>query len=241
MLAENLNIEEYRKKAEQGQRLYQYELGLCYWEGYKVEQDYKKAMDLFNAATKQKSVLPYYLMGLAYFSGLGVKANFKKSYECFLQAAKTFAHSDAYLKLGKACQLGLGVKQDYSKVKYWYDKCVDVEYSPAYLELGLLYQDINYPFHNIKTSFEWMIKAAESDITEAQIRVALKYKNGEGVDKDINQAIKWLKIASKKGTTHARYLFYKISGYQVNEIIEESEFMINKSIQPIIDDFKKHN
>lgn len=240
MIIANLSIHDCKEKAHQGEAFFQYQLGLCFWEGWEVNQDYKTAMDWFRAATKQKSSLPHYLMGIAYFNGLGVRANFEKSFNHYLLAAKLMSHRDAYVRVGKALQLGLGVKQNYEIAEYWYKKGVELDYPPAQLALGILYQDINYSEHNTEDSFLWMLKAAENDVKEAQIRIALKFKNGEGTEPSTKKAIHWLEKSCLRDSRHTKYLFYKYSGFDNNDTEEQNEFMSNSSIKSIIADLKKH-
>lgn len=55
------------------------EQGILYYRGDTVEQDYKKALNLFLRASRRGSRRAMYLIGLMYLEGKGVKKNFNMS------------------------------------------------------------------------------------------------------------------------------------------------------------------
>jgi len=217
----------------------QYHLGLSYWMGSDVEQNYKAAMKWFKMAVKRGSTSPYYLMGLAYFNGQGVKIDYKKSFDCFLDAAERFGHRDAYVMLGKAYEIGLGTNQNYDMAKRMYEISAEKEYTKAYIELGILYQNINWSNSSQEKAFYWLEKAAHKYEIEAQVRIAFMYKNGEGVKQDSEKAVKWLNAASEMNPESTKFFIgsvFRITNFFRNM----SDFLYDKSITSILTDINEN-
>ena len=66
------------------------DLGILYFNGDSVKQDYKKASELYNKACEMGNASGCHNLGLLYFNGDGVKQDYNKAMEFF----------------GKACDLG---------------------------------------------------------------------------------------------------------------------------------------
>ena len=80
---------------------------------------------------------------------------------------------------------------------------------------------------------KWIRKAAEQDITAAQLYIGICYQNGDGVDKDIYEATKWYRMAAEKGMAEAQYrlgLLYVGYGTQKDKI-EAIEWLMKASVQ----------
>ena len=58
------------------------------------------------------------------------------------------------------------------------------------------------------------IKKAEAGDAEAQFEVGKAYKNGEGVEKDLNEAMKWLKKSAEQGNKHGMFTYYLLKKLQ---------------------------
>ena len=62
------------------------------------------------------------------------------------------------------------------------------------------------PVNRHKRAFADMLKSARIGHRDAQYEVGLMYANGVGVDKDIEQAILWIRQSAEKGLAAAQYL-----------------------------------
>lgn len=58
-----------------------------------------------------------------------------------------------------------------------------------------------------KDPIKELIKAAEKGDKDSQYKLALSYKDGDGVDKDYAEAAKWFKKAAEQGHTEAQFLY----------------------------------
>ncbi|RGB36183.1 hypothetical protein C1646_814180 [Rhizophagus diaphanus] len=57
---------------------------------------------------------------------------------------------------------------------------------------------------NIQKSFELYQKAVDLENNAAQCELAIMYENGDGIKKDMNQAIYWYKKSAKQGYEYAQ-------------------------------------
>lgn len=72
-------VPKLRAAADKGHRKAQYRLGMCYKEGYSVQKDRKKAVELFLKSAKQDYAKAQYQLGRAYLKGKGVAADQTKA------------------------------------------------------------------------------------------------------------------------------------------------------------------
>ena len=68
-------VPKLRAAADKGHRKAQYRLGMCYKEGYSVQKDRKKAVELFMKSAKQDYAKAQFQLAKAYLKGKGVTAN----------------------------------------------------------------------------------------------------------------------------------------------------------------------
>jgi hypothetical protein len=69
----------YRKAAEQGDAEAQWEIGMRYFNGYVVPQDYVQAAQWFRKAAEQGEATSQYDLGLMYYKGQGVPQDYTQA------------------------------------------------------------------------------------------------------------------------------------------------------------------
>ena len=77
------------------------------------------------------------------------------------------------------------------------------EFSRSEYSLGLAYMHGEGVEKDHVVGCEWLLKAAEQSLPQAQARIADAYLNGEGVEKNATQAVSWYKRASESGNVPA--------------------------------------
>ena len=105
------------KKAEAGDHDAQFSLGLMYYDGLGVPQDYKKALQWFARAADQGNVSAQYNLGLMYYHGDGIPQDYKKAVQWFTRAAEQ-GHDMAQYNLGFMYEY---VAQDYVQAYKWFN------------------------------------------------------------------------------------------------------------------------
>ncbi|GHT42616.1 hypothetical protein FACS189443_5830 [Planctomycetales bacterium] len=116
-----LSVDDLRKLAEQGDARVQCRLGLMYFQGEGVKQDYAEAEKWYRKAAEQGHATVQYSLGVLYFQGEGVKQDYAEAAKWFRKAAEQ-GDADAQRILGLMYFKGEGVKQDYAEAAKWFRK-----------------------------------------------------------------------------------------------------------------------
>jgi len=111
----------YKQYAEQGDALAQYDLGLMYYDGTGVSQDFQKAAQWVTNAAEKGLAEAQTLLGGLYFEGKGVKQDYEASVRWYLIAAKK-GNVDAEYNMGYMYENGFGVPLDCDRAEVWYSK-----------------------------------------------------------------------------------------------------------------------
>lgn len=115
-----MSIEQLWQCAEQGNASAQSDLGVMYFSGNGISQDYQKAFEWFSKAAPQGDIQAQYSLGFMYHQGQGVAQNYAKAAQWYSQAAE---QNDAFAQftLGYMYLSGLGVAQDDVLAYQWFD------------------------------------------------------------------------------------------------------------------------
>lgn len=168
-----------------------------------------------------------YILAMKYYQGDGLPIDRGKAADWFSKAAKQ-DHANAQYQLGLMYRDGTGVKKNLQKARHWLEKAADNNVVAATLALKSISSTDDAatlsgaganPDHNgalaadnidsqliAKNSspiYSFLKHARDGDHA-AQYQVAIKLLKGEdGVKRDVNQAIKWLKTAAQEDYTQA--------------------------------------
>jgi len=92
-------IRQLHQLAKQGNAEAQSNLGVAYYNGEGVAQNYEKAIEWWQKAAQQKDILAQYCLGVAYMEGLGVATNNEKAREQFQQIINQLKEEFSYPKM----------------------------------------------------------------------------------------------------------------------------------------------
>ncbi|MDE6778463.1 MAG: sel1 repeat family protein [Alistipes sp.] len=149
-----------RKAAEMGNAEAQNRLGVRYYFGNGVKQDYAEAAEWYRKAAEQGDVLAMCNLGYYYSSGEGVKQDYAEAAEWYRMAAE---HGDvsAQSSLGCFYENGNGVEQDYAEAVKWYRKAAEQGDSDAQWNLGRCYDSGNGVAKSRTEAEKWYRSAAD--------------------------------------------------------------------------------
>jgi len=199
----------YEKAANQGHIESQYILGTMFETLHIVTQDnndYESAAYWYKKAADQGHSTAQYYLGNMYATGRGVSKNNKTAEYWYLKAANQ-GHSTAQYNLGKMYRYGKGdeILQDYDETIFWYRQAAKQGHYMSILYLEDLLIDIGRNTSKDDSNIlEWLKKSANSGKHEAQEDLAVRYFNGNGVDKNLDEAKRWFKKASDQGNQSAK-------------------------------------
>ncbi len=111
-------ITQLKKAAELNCPKAQYLLGVCYYRGTGVSQDFSKAVKYFRTAANQEYPDAQHAIGICYFYGDGVTKNQTKAAEWW-ERASTQGFAQAQHDLSFCYRNGIGVKRNDSIADEW--------------------------------------------------------------------------------------------------------------------------
>jgi len=118
------DFNQVQREANQGDAVAQSNLGVKYYNGEGVRQDYAKAKEWYEKAANQGVAESQYNLGLMYNNANGVSQDYSKAREWYLKAANQ-GHADAQYNLGVMYYQGQGVRQNTASAKEWFGKACD--------------------------------------------------------------------------------------------------------------------
>ena len=103
---------------EDGDEKAQYFLGLIYYKGKGVPQNYKKALKWYTLSAEQGNKVAQYNLGVMYSFGLGVVPDYKTALKWYNLSSEQ-GNALAQYNLGRLYYLGNGVKEDMVYAHMW--------------------------------------------------------------------------------------------------------------------------
>ncbi len=217
----------FRKLAAKGNSLAQDGLGLCYYTGRGVAQDYTQAVAWWHKAMEgSKFVRQQTAFRLAecYEKGLGVGKDCARAVEYYCKVGRCAYpgdepyHSESQYRLGLCYYNGTGVKQDCAQAVQWWRKAVKNEEYPkttyrmrhhpqAEFYLGLCYEMGQGVEKSLYRARDWYMHIANEGHAQAAFRLAAlyeTYKIGRGNTKDLASAAKYYRKAAEMGVDGAQ-------------------------------------
>ena len=108
---DSISADKFRKAAEQGDAKAQHNLGICYYFGRGVEQDYTQAVQWWSKAAEQGLADAHNNLGICYENGEGVEQDYTQAAHWYRKAAEQ-GDAKAQCYLGDCYYHGNGVEQD---------------------------------------------------------------------------------------------------------------------------------
>lgn len=157
----------------------------CYANGWGVEKDIRKAVELYSEEIKDK----YY--GETSASRANDKGNEYYRQKHYIHAlayyeqSASFKNKYAMCNIGNIYYYGLGLKKDLEIAKNWYRKAAsqDYEYSSAHIQLAYVYRDLKMYKEMNDCITNPYVSGSKVDVFKAQ-----NYMNGWGVEKNYDLA-----------------------------------------------------
>jgi TPR repeat protein len=112
--------------------------------------------------------------------------------------------AEAQVKLAFAFLTGQGIKNDYSKALYWYQKAAEQENPAGQTGLAYLYASGKGVAQDYAKALFYYQKAADQGFAQGQRPLGVLYELGQGVEKDPAQAAFWYRKAAEQGLDRAQ-------------------------------------
>lgn len=136
--AQNVTAEDvarFRTAANQGDAAAQYNLGICYRNGWGVTRDYAEAARWYRKAAEQGYAAAQNNLGVCYHNGKGVAQNDAEAVRWYRKAAEQ-GNAQAQYNLGVCYEKGEGVAQNDAEAVRWCRKAAEQGLVQAQYSLG---------------------------------------------------------------------------------------------------------
>lgn len=154
----------YRKAAEKGNAMAQYELG----EAHSIRKEWKEAMKWYRKAAEQGHAEAQYKLGYCYLNGNGVEQDRKEAVKWWRKAAEQ-GYAEAQFVIGVLYTMDIdnsfsyeffGVKHDYNEAIEWFLKAAEQGHAEAQYNLGRYYEQGIGVKQNKTEAVKWYHMAA---------------------------------------------------------------------------------
>lgn len=208
-----------RMAAEQGVPTAQGNLGNCYENGVGVASNAVEAVNWYRKAAEQGDAYGQDRLGTCYESGLGVDQDTKQAVKWYIKAAEqgglngSFAESDLLMMFSpEAPQTNATIIELLTESAQRGNPFTQKILADDYETLGLYNSDRFLGTTNTieasksyRKAVEWFQKAAEQGNADAQYKLGLHYRAGNGVEKSAEKAAEWFQKAAEQGKADAQY------------------------------------
>lgn len=189
----------YKEAAEKGHPLAQSKLGMMYFKGIGVEQNFPKAVEWFQMAVDQEDAMDEVTLGTMYLGGLGVEKDVEKGKSLISKAADSEFPAAEYMK-GQMYELGFGYEKNLDEAYQWYIKSSLNDWDDATNKLVDLYDNVSIIDDNVDYIIVCLDKPARKGNVKAQAILGDAYYRAH----EFGNAEKWLKSAIDNGSERAQ-------------------------------------
>ncbi len=199
----NIAVKWYKKAADQGYVVSQWQLGFCYYTGSGVTKSIKEAIIWFRKAADQGYANAQCALGNLYDVGRGVVRDSCEAVKWYRKAAEQ-GFADAQLNLGIMYYEGEGVIKNYQEASTWYHKAAVQGNMLAQYNLGTMYMDGIGVVQDDREAVKWFHRAAKQGSARAQCQLGYMYNTGRGITQDAYEAVKWYRKSAEQGYAKAQ-------------------------------------
>ncbi|KAJ3104255.1 copper transport protein ctr1 [Phlyctochytrium planicorne] len=213
-------FEEFRLKAENGNKDSQYWMGLQYFNGSSsVDEDLESAFKWLRLSAEGNHPEAHLLLKeIEWLRDGDGKVPFKE----YLGLAE---QGDAMHQLivGVCYENGKCVPQNFEEAAKWYARSAKSGNNAAQHALGVCYYNGVGVQKNTSLALKWFTEAAKAGNASAQFDLGVFYDTGRGVEAEKNpwQAVKWFTKAAELGFASAQYnlgvCYFKGQGVKKDE------------------------
>ena len=217
------SIQYLQKSADLGYADALYQLGVYRLHGFGCDIDWKKALNYYRAAAEKGCAEAAYSAGYIYDRGEhGVKKDDKKAFNWFLKAAE-LDHIVAIRYVIRAYHDGLVEDEEGEEYLYWVEKGLELDIPEVYLQVGVyMYQEKDY-----EMAFKLLETASDDGLTVANHILAQMLIKGQGVEKNIERGLDYLREGAYNNDETCLMLLKKVRPEQWEEITSELEDVLD--------------
>lgn len=196
----------------------QYSLAGLFRRRQGVEQDDVRALELYTASAHQDFPYAAYELGKMYQDGIGCEKDTEVSEQWYQQAFAGFleleqqSHDDKLqYRIGWMLLHGVGTGKDEAATRGWFERASKLGNPHAQYQLAKMILDApSSTPEQTAQALEWLTKAAETGQDCAQYALGKIYRDGQGIEKDIQKAVNLFTLAAEQGNSFAAFTLGKL-------------------------------
>jgi TPR repeat protein/serine/threonine protein kinase len=162
-----IDVNMYKKSAEQGDSAAQFTLGVIYHYGLSVSKNMESAVSWYRKAADQGDSTAQCMLGNMYYHGEGVPRIYEQASVWYRKAANQ-GNATAQYNLGNMYKNGHGVPKNSEQAVIWFKKASDQGYANAQFSLGDMYKTGEGVQRDIELALNLFQKAANQGHASAQ-------------------------------------------------------------------------
>ena len=197
-------IEASRRDYEAGEVLETeelYNLGVAYFQGDVIEKDFEKAGAIFTQTAEAGLAQAQYSLGLFYANGTAFERNEETAFSWFVKAAAQ-GHDKAQFEVAQRYYYGYGAPQrDLAKAFEILQQSAQQGNTKSQLLLGMMYGKGEAPEgKDYAKAAHWLeIAKDDKEFPIGKAFLGMMYLRGEGVQKDMEKGLQYLREAAALG------------------------------------------
>jgi TPR repeat protein/tRNA A-37 threonylcarbamoyl transferase component Bud32 len=192
----------FKLAAEYGHLEAQFYLGVCYEHGKGgAEKNLLEALQWYRCAAEKQHPAALNSLGSHHYN-LKNAEEYKKAFEYF-KAAANHKYLLAQYNLGLCYEFGRGTEKDLGQAEACYKEAADRGHSSAQYKRGLHYYNSKDAAEK-KKGFEYFRSVAEQKHLNGQFYLGCCYENGIGTEINLEEAVKYYKMAEARGHKNAK-------------------------------------
>jgi TPR repeat protein len=177
-----------------------YYLGGCYFHGnVGLAKSTKKAAKIWKRASELGNVEAMALLGSLYVKGDGVKLDRKKAIQ-LLRTSADGGYANAQYHLSKELNNTFLAYAEAEAAKFYRGEGRDIDENALTARLSVDHQS---PRFNSREVYRYARLSAEQGFVPAMLSVGHCYTKGVGVERDLDEARRWLERGAAAGDAHA--------------------------------------
>lgn len=176
--------------------------------GFKSEDEMQQAVANYMIQTAEGSADPddLYQVGLMYYNGEGPygRGKFKHDEDEGIKWFKKAADR-GYAPALNALGMAYDHKKDNRNALRYYQLAAEQDDAGSITNLAMMYNLCVDLKQLPERSHVLFMRAAQKDVPFAQYEVGYDYEFGNGIEKNLQEAVKWYTTSANKGYKHAQY------------------------------------
>ena len=193
-----------QRLADQGNNAAQFNLGLMYFKGDGVKQNFPKAAKWYRLSAIQGNAEAQFKLGNMYYNGDGIPIDHNRAAKWYFYSSRK-GNIGAQFNLGSMFEKGEGVSRSYKKAMRWYKIAANKGHAYAQYKLGVFHEGGLQNNKNFDKALKWFLKAANNGNSEAQFKLGEIYDQRIRSKKNKLKAFEWYSLAAKKGLPKAQF------------------------------------